>query len=146
MIKLSPHSSLIIHNSFYMHKGFIKTAAVLGALSVALGAFAAHGLKQILSAELLQTFETAVRYQFYHVFALLATGILYAAFPNKLMKWAGNCFIAGIILFSGSLYLLCYVKHTALPLNWIGAITPVGGAAFIAGWLLLFAAVAKKIR
>jgi uncharacterized membrane protein YgdD (TMEM256/DUF423 family) len=129
-----------------MHKGFIKTAAFLGAVSVALGAFAAHGLKQILSAELLQTFETAVRYQFYHVFALLATGILYAAFPNKLMKWAGHLFIAGILLFSGSLYLLCYVKHAALPLNRIGAITPFGGAAFIAGWVLLLIAIGKKIR
>jgi uncharacterized membrane protein YgdD (TMEM256/DUF423 family) len=129
-----------------MHKGFIKTAAVLGALSVALGAFAAHGLKQILSAELLQTFETAVRYQFYHVFALLAAGILYKDFSHKFMKWAGNLFIAGIILFSGSLYLLCYVKHAGLSLNWIGAVTPFGGVCFIAGWLLLFAALGKKIR
>ena len=127
-----------------MHKGFLKTAAILGALSVALGAFAAHGLKQILSADILQIFETAVRYQFYHVFALLATGILYAAFPGKLMKWAGYLFIIGIILFSGSLYLLCYAKHNALPLNWLGAITPFGGAAFIAGWLMLFAAVTRR--
>lgn len=127
-----------------MHKGFLKTAAILGALSVALGAFAAHGLKQVLPADLLQTFETAVRYQFYHVFALLAVGILYAAFPGKLMQWAGYLFIMGSILFSGSLYLLCYVKHNELPLNWLGAITPFGGAAFIAGWLMLFAAVAKR--
>lgn len=127
-----------------MHKGFLKTAAILGALSVALGAFAAHELKQILSADILQIFETAVRYQFYHVFALLATGILYAAFPGKLMKWAGYLFIIGIILFSGSLYLLCYAKHNALPLNWLGAITPFGGAAFIAGWLMLFAAVTRR--
>ena len=127
-----------------MHKGFLKTAAILGALSVALGAFAAHGLKQILSADILQIFETAVRYQFYHVFALLATGILYATFPGKLMKWAGYLFIAGIILFSGSLYLLCYVKHNELPLNWLGAITPFGGAAFIAGWAMLFIAVFKR--
>ena len=127
-----------------MHKGFLKTAAILGALSVALGAFAAHGLKQILSVDLLQTFETGVRYQFYHVFALLATGILYAAFPGKLMKMAGYLFITGIILFSGSLYLLCYVKHNELPLNWVGAITPFGGAAFIAGWAMLFIAVFKR--
>ena len=127
-----------------MHKGFLKTAAILGALSVALGAFAAHGLKQILSVDLLQTFETGVRYQFYHVFALLATGILYAAFPGKLIKWAGYLFITGIILFSGSLYLLCYAKHNELPLNWVGAITPFGGAAFIAGWAMLFIAVFKR--
>lgn len=127
-----------------MHKGFIKTAALLGALSVALGAFAAHGLKKIFAADNLQIFETAVRYQFYHVFALLAVGILYAAFPGKLLAWAGKLFIAGILLFSGSLYLLCYVKYSEMPLNWIGAITPFGGAAFIAGWLMLLFAVLKR--
>lgn len=127
-----------------MHKGFLKTAALLGALSVALGAFAAHGLKKILTVDDLQIFETAVRYQFYHVFALLAAGVLYAAFPGKLLAWAGKLFITGIILFSGSLYLLCYVKYSEMPLNWIGAITPFGGVALIAGWLLLFFAVLKR--
>jgi uncharacterized membrane protein YgdD (TMEM256/DUF423 family) len=127
-----------------MHKSYIKTAAVLGALSVMLGAFAAHGLKQILTADNLQIFETAVRYQFYHVFALLAVGILYKDFAGKYMLWAGKLFIAGIILFSGSLYLLCYVKHNAMPLNWLGAITPFGGVAFIAGWLMLFTAIIKR--
>ena len=127
-----------------MHKGFIKTAALLGALSVILGAFAAHGLKKMLAAEELQIFETAVRYQFYHVFALLAVGILYAAFPGKLMAWAGKLFITGTILFSGTLYLLCYVKYLQLPLNQAGAITPFGGAAFVAGWVLLFWAVIKR--
>jgi uncharacterized membrane protein YgdD (TMEM256/DUF423 family) len=127
-----------------MHKGFLKIAALLGALSVALGAFAAHGLKKIFTTDNLQVFETAVRYQFYHVFALLAVGILYAAFPGKLMASAGKFFIAGTILFSGSLYLLCYVKYSEMPLNWIGAITPFGGVCFIAGWLLLFSAVLKK--
>lgn len=129
-----------------MHKGFIKTAAVSGALAVLLGAFAAHRLKQILPADILQIFETAVRYQFYHVFALLAAGILYTAFPGKLMKWAGYFFIAGILLFSGSLYFLCYIKYNALPLNGAGVITPVGGAAFIAGWVLLFVAITKRAR
>lgn len=127
-----------------MHKGFIKTAALLGALSVMLGAFAAHGLKKILAAGELQIFETAVRYQFYHVFALLAVGILYAAFPGKLLAWSGKLFIAGMILFSGSLYVLCYVKYSGMPLNGIGAITPFGGAAFIAGWVMLFLGVVKR--
>ena len=127
-----------------MHKGFIKTAALLGALSVMLGAFAAHGLKKILTAEDLQIFETAVRYQFYHVFALLAIGIIYKEFPAKLMVWAGRLFIAGIIIFSGSLYLLCYVKYNQLHLNWVGAITPFGGVAFIAGWIMLLLAAVKR--
>lgn len=127
-----------------MHKGFLKTAAIIGSLSVALGAFAAHGLKKIYSPDNLQVFETAVRYQFYHVFALLAAGILYASFPGKLITWAGRLFIAGIVLFSGSLYALCYVKHAEMPLTWIGAITPLGGVCFIAGWLMLFLAVLKQ--
>lgn len=127
-----------------MHKGFIRTAALLGALSVILGAFAAHGLKDVLSATNLQIFETAVKYQFYHVFALLAVGVIYKDFPGKLLTWAGRFFVAGIFIFSGSLYLLCYVKQHQLPLNWLGAITPFGGAAFIAGWGLLFFALAKK--
>ena len=127
-----------------MHKTFLKTAAFTGALSVMIGAFAAHGLKQILSLENLQIFETAVRYQFYHVFALLAVGILYKEYPGKFMKWAGSLFIVGIILFSGSLYGLCYVKHNELPLNWLGAITPFGGAAFIAGWVLVLFSLLKK--
>ena len=127
-----------------MHKRFLKIAALTGALSVMLGTFAAHGLKNLLSAGNLQVFETAVRYQFYHVFALLAVDILYKEFPGKLMAWAGNLFVAGMILFSGSLYLLCYVKHAAIPLNWLGAITPFGGAAFIAGWVMLFLAIIKR--
>ena len=127
-----------------MHKGFLFTAALLGSLSVAAGAFAAHGLKQILSPDTLQIFETAVRYQFYHVFALLVTGILYQNFPGKLLGWAGNLFIAGIILFSGSLYLLCCVKHLQLNMLWIGAITPLGGLCFIAGWILMGLGVVRK--
>lgn len=127
-----------------MHKGFIKIAALTGMLSVILGAFAAHKLKEVLSGDNLQVFETAVRYQFYHVFALLAVAILYKDFAGKFLKWAGYLFITGFILFSGSLYLLCYVKHTGLPMTWLGAITPFGGAAFIAGWFLLFMAVVKS--
>ena len=122
-----------------MHKSFIKTAAMLSALSVAIGAFAAHSLKQKLSADALNIFETGVRYQFYHSFALLSIGILYKEFPHKFSKWSGYFFIAGIVLFSGSLYFLTYFKAIESPAyNWIGAITPIGGLCFIAGWLLLF--------
>lgn len=116
----------------------------MGALSVAFGAFGAHGLKQYLSADVLTIFETAVRYQFYHVFALLAVGILYANYPSSKMKWAGYLFITGMILFSGSLYLLCYVKFAGMGMEWIGAITPVGGIAIIGGWLLLFWGIGKR--
>ncbi|MFX8785996.1 DUF423 domain-containing protein, partial [Acinetobacter baumannii] len=91
------------------------------ALSVALGAFGAHALKNVFSAETLNTYETAIRYQLYHVFALALTGILHKEFANQWIVWAGKLFIAGIILFSGSLYLLCYFKTNELSgLYWVG--------------------------
>ena len=120
-------------------------AAIIGALSVALGAFGAHSLKKYLPDDALAIFETAVRYQFYHVFALLTTGIMYAYIPTAKMRWAGYLFITGILLFCCSLYFLCYIKFDRLTdWEWIGAITPIGGAAFIGGWLLLFLAVGKR--
>jgi uncharacterized membrane protein YgdD (TMEM256/DUF423 family) len=124
---------------------FIRTAAVLGAISVATGAFAAHTLKSIVTADVLQIFETAVKYQFYHVFALLATGMLYKQYAAKKLLWAGWLFIAGIVLFCGSLYLLCLLKHLyPADRSWVGAITPLGGLCFIAGWLLLAAGLRTK--
>jgi len=129
-----------------MHKGYLKTATILGALSIALGAFAAHTLKNTISDYALGIFETAVRYQFYHVFALLFTGILFKEFPGKLLKWSGTFFIAGIILFSGSLYILTAIKAAVVPgYNWVGAITPVGGLCFIGGWICLFLGISKKV-
>jgi uncharacterized membrane protein YgdD (TMEM256/DUF423 family) len=128
-----------------MHKGFLKTATLLGVFSVALGAFAAHSLKQTVSDYAVSIFETGVRYQFYHVFALLACGILYKEFQNKFIKAAGKFFIAGIVLFSGSLYVLTFIKAAVMPgYDWIGAITPVGGLCFICAWICLFFGVYKK--
>ncbi|MEP6674943.1 MAG: DUF423 domain-containing protein [Ferruginibacter sp.] len=124
-----------------MQKKFISTSAIFGALAVILGAFGAHALKKNLSPEQLQVFETAVRYQFYHVFALLATGILYKEYGSKKLMWAGRLFIAGIVLFSGSLYALTFLPEN---MKWIGVITPFGGLCFIVGWLFLGAAVLKK--
>lgn len=127
-----------------MHNTFIKTAAVLGALAVALGAFGAHAIKQRVSDAALNIFETGVQYQFYHVIALLAVGILFKDYGNKWMTWAGWFFIAGIILFSGSLYLLTYIKAAEkTTYNWIGAITPFGGLAFIAGWFFMLTGLLK---
>jgi uncharacterized membrane protein YgdD (TMEM256/DUF423 family) len=118
-----------------MHKRFLIIAAYLGALSVALGAFGAHTLKDHLTQQALNTFETAVRYQFYHVFALALTGILYKTYPNVTLRYAGNLFILGIIFFSGSLYALIILGTTNFV--WIGAITPLGGTLFITAWILL---------
>lgn len=130
-----------------MHKGYIRTAALIGALSVAIGAFAAHTLKGSISDYALEIFETAVKYQFYHVFALLAVGIIYKDFPGKLLNWSGRLFIAGIILFSGSLYVLSAIKAAVLPgYNWMGAITPFGGLCFILGWIFLLIGVSGKVK
>ncbi|MEO8962426.1 MAG: DUF423 domain-containing protein [Ginsengibacter sp.] len=130
-----------------MHKGYIKTAALLGALSVGLGAFAAHTLKGSISDYAFGIFETAVKYQFYHVFALLIAGILYKDYPGKWVKWAGRLFIVGIILFSGSLYVLAVIKAAVLPgYNWVGAITPFGGLCFILGWIFLFLGISSKFK
>ena len=121
-----------------MHKAFLVISSVSGALAVALGAFGAHGLKKILPAESILTFETGVRYQFYHSFALLAIAIMYDKLPAKFVVWSGYSFITGIILFCGSLYCLAFVQETHLiGLRKLGIVTPFGGLFFIAGWLLL---------
>ena len=128
-----------------MHKKFITTGALLGAIAVALGAFGAHGLKKIVPAETVQTFQTGVQYQMYHALALLLTGLLYEKCSQKFVRTAGVLFIAGIILFSGSLYLLTAGKAAGTAsLDKAGIITPFGGVAFIAGWLFLFLAVMRK--
>jgi uncharacterized membrane protein YgdD (TMEM256/DUF423 family) len=128
-----------------MHKGLLKLGAALGGLTIILGAFAAHTIKSRVAADVLTVFETGVRYQMYHVFAIFLTAILYKEFPIKSMVWAGKLFTIGIIIFSGSLYLLTYVKATeANNFLWLGAVTPFGGVAFIAGWGLLFKSFLKK--
>ncbi|MBE7170009.1 MAG: DUF423 domain-containing protein [Williamsia sp.] len=128
-----------------MHKSFLLIAAVLGAISVALGAFGAHGLKKILPPESILTFETGVRYQFYHTFALLAVAILFDKVQGRFLLWSGYSFLAGIILFSGSLYALAFIQESGnVGLRKLGIITPFGGLFFIAGWLLLAAAVWKN--
>ena len=125
-----------------MHKGFLKVALLVGALSVIMGAFGAHALKDLVSERVTVTFETGVRYQFYHVFALLVVAMLYKEFNQKWLRAAGYCIIAGFVLFCGSLYMLSYVQALVLPgYKWLGPITPVGGAAFIAGWFCMLAAV-----
>lgn len=120
-----------------MDKIFFLIGSLLGGIGVALGAFGAHGLRGILAPEQLQTFQTGVTYQMYHAFALLLTSFALARFSgSRLPVYAGWLFVAGVVLFSGSLYLLS-VTGT----RWWGAVTPFGGLAFIAGWVLLAMAV-----
>lgn len=129
-----------------MHKNFLLSGAMLGALAVALGAFGAHGLQRQTDDEtILKGYQTAAQYQMYHALALLLAGILAERFHGKLMNWAGTCFITGIVLFSGSLYLLTYLKiQSSTAVKFVGPVTPVGGIFFIVGWLLLFAAIMKR--
>ena len=128
-----------------MHKFFLQLAFLLGGVAVALGAFGAHALKRVAPEAAVNIFETGVRYQFYHVFALALTGILYRDFSNKWTLWAGDLFIIGIILFSGSLYILTWLKASSRNgLDWVGIITPFGGLAFIAGWLCMFMGMYKN--
>ena len=128
-----------------MNKNFLSVAAVLGALSVALGAFAAHKLKAIVPPDAVAIFETGVRYQFYHVFALLFVALISERVSNRWVIWAGNCFIMGIIFFCGSLYTLTALRAADIsPMKIGGIATPVGGVFFIAGWLFLWLGVKKK--
>jgi len=128
-----------------MNKTFLITAAIIGALSVALGAFGAHGLKDKLNEYTLGIFETAVRYQFYHVFALLTVGLLFQSYNNGWMLWSGILFIAGMILFCGSLYLLTYfIANNNESMKWLGAVTPFGGLCFIAGWVCIAIGIVKS--
>ncbi len=122
-----------------MSKPIIMTASVFLALAVAIGAFGAHGLKSHLSVEMIQIYKTGVEYHFYHALGLLLIGVLSISLPSNLLKWSAIFLIAGIVLFSGSLYVLAITGIT-----WIGAITPFGGIGFIAGWMLLFMAFLRK--
>ncbi|KAF0867413.1 DUF423 domain-containing protein [Pseudomonas sp. LD120] len=115
-----------------MLRGFLMLAAFFGFTGVALGAFAAHGLKNRLSTEYLAIFHTGVTYQLVHTLALFGVALLVAHIPGRLVTWAGAAFALGILLFSGSLYLL-----TLSGISKLGIITPFGGLAFLVGWLLL---------
>ncbi len=119
-----------------MAKLFITLASLSGMFAVILGAFGAHGLKNRLDAYSMGVFETAVQYHFYHSLALLAVGMLALSQPQTTMlKSSGWLFLLGIFIFSGSLYLL-----SVTGVRWLGAVTPLGGLAFLAGWACLAAA------
>ncbi len=122
-----------------MSKTILLTAALMLALAVVFGAFGAHALKARLSEDMMQVYKTGVEYHFYHALGLMLVGVLAIHMPSSLINWSAVCLAAGIILFSGSLYVLAITG-----IKWLGAITPVGGLSFIAGWILLFIAVWKK--
>lgn len=114
-------------------KSALVAGTVLGFLSVALGAFGAHALKDyLLETNRLDTYEKAVQYQMYHGLALLFVGVLGLQFPELKLNWVGFFFVLGTLIFSGSLYVLC-----ATGIRWMGAITPIGGICFLLGWGML---------
>jgi uncharacterized membrane protein YgdD (TMEM256/DUF423 family) len=122
-----------------MFKLFISLGSINAAIAVALGAFGAHALKNSLSKDMLAVFETGVQYHFYHALGLLVVGLIATHLPeSSLLQWSGWLMVAGIVFFSGSLYILA-----GSGISWLGAITPIGGTAFIVAWLLLAIAVIK---
>jgi len=120
-----------------MDKNFLLLGAIAGFLAVALGAFGAHGLRGRLSPEMMSVFQTGVQYHLAHALAILLVGAIMGHLSGWLIQTAGWCFVAGIVFFSGSLYLLAVTGVTIL-----GAVTPIGGLLFLAGWpCLAFAAI-----
>lgn len=121
-----------------MERIFAALGAIFGLLAVALGAFGAHALSGRVPSEDLEIFETGVRYHMYHALALFAAAWAAARWPGAWTTASGWLFAAGIVVFAGSLYLLVATGH-----RWLGAVTPLGGAAFLAGWLLLAVAALR---
>lgn len=116
-----------------MERTFFVIGSLLGSLSVALGAFGAHALRDRIEASLLANYQTGVSYMFYHTLALFIVVLALTRWPGSSQPvWAGWLFVIGIVFFSGSLFLMAFTG-----MRWLGAITPIGGVAFIAGWLLL---------
>jgi uncharacterized membrane protein YgdD (TMEM256/DUF423 family) len=120
---------------------FFSLGALSGLISVAAGAFGAHALRARLTPEYLAVFETGARYQMYHALGLLAVAWAITRWPGPLLLWAGWLFLAGSVLFSGSLYTLALSGA-----RWWGAVTPLGGVAFLAGWLCLALAALRTPR
>ncbi len=124
-----------------MQKLFLTIGSIAMALAVTLGAFGAHGLKNMLTDEMLDIFETGVRYHFYHAIGLLLISFVVQFMPDSpLLQWSGWLMVGGILIFSGSLYLL-----SILEIRWLGAITPIGGLCFIISWILLAVAAWQNL-
>ena len=127
---------------------YLLISAISGLLSVVLGAFGAHGLKKVVSAEMLAAYQTGVQYQFIHTLVLLAIAILLLTAITspavvKTLKLSANLMIAGMLLFSGSLYTMTFMSVAAGFPAWLGPITPIGGLALIMAWILLAVAAFK---
>jgi uncharacterized membrane protein YgdD (TMEM256/DUF423 family) len=132
-----------------MQKKILAIAGISGALCVALGAMGAHALKDKIPVENIQTFETAVKYQFYHTLALILVSLLSDKIQSKFLNYSSTLFIVGICLFSFSLYFLALRPLLGVgseEMKWIGAITPFGGLSFILAWLFLSFTAIKSLK
>ncbi|HEY6161524.1 MAG TPA: DUF423 domain-containing protein [Bacteroidia bacterium] len=119
-----------------MVKKILLFASISGAVAVALGALGAHFLKEHLSDKMMNAFETGVRYQMYHSLALIGLALVHEKMEERSLRRAGRLFMAGIILFSGSLYAMVFAQLGGMSWDWLGPITPLGGVCFILGWLM----------
>lgn len=128
-----------ILNSMTVDKIFLLFGCAISGSGVALGAFGAHGLRKVLSAEMLSVYQTGVLYQLVHGIALLAVGLVVRQYGSSLLTAGGWCLVLGTILFSGSLYVLSVTS-----IRYVGLLTPLGGVFFIVGWALLFAGLLRS--
>ena len=126
-----------------MQINILMNAGIFGLLAVVLGAFGAHGLKPLLSSDMLAAYETGIRYHFYHTVVLLVLGFVSQS-SDKLVQRAATFFTLGIILFSGSLYGLALSSINGNVWSWLGPVTPIGGLCFMTGWVFIFLFASKK--
>lgn len=128
-----------------MQKIFLIIGSLLAGLAVALGAFGAHGLKKVVSAENVAIYQTGVQYQMYHAIGLILVGILSERILNSYLSYAGVLFVAGVVFFSGSLYLIVslHALNKSIPTA-VGILTPIGGLFFILGWVCFLVSIVKK--
>ena len=128
-----------------MQKIYLIIGTILAGLAVVLGAFGAHGLRKVVSPENVAVYQTGVQYQMYHALALILVGILSEKIFHSFLSYAGGFFIAGVVFFSGSLYLIVslYAMNKTVP-KLVGILTPIGGLFFILGWICLLVSLLKK--
>jgi uncharacterized membrane protein YgdD (TMEM256/DUF423 family) len=136
-IYLSPKFLTIRAYLCFMNSKLLRIGAILAALAVILGAFGAHKLKELIDEKALLNWETAVRYQFYHAVGIIIAAFVYPHRSEKSVSRAAYLFMAGILCFSGSVYLLSLRNLLDINVLWVGPITPIGGLMFVAGWLVL---------
>ncbi|OUS06533.1 hypothetical protein A9Q81_03135 [Gammaproteobacteria bacterium 42_54_T18] len=120
---------------------WIAVGSMVLAMAVVLGAFGAHGLKDVLSESRMAVYQTAVQYHFYHGFGLMLVGLVMSSLPDVGLRWVPRLLLLGLVLFSGSLYALILLN-----LGWLGVVTPIGGLSFIAGWVLLAVVLWKQSK